>query len=293
MTEQYELAPLTNFVWDGTRFELPRIGAIQRLDLPIHLEKFKKILSEVEIQRLSACPFWLVFRPSAESNLQPAAILFVFQFLLWLVVPTRTQIEFRFISTDGADPTLANRAFRILDQFHWLEKIVQERVSTGHLEEIRRYTDNLLWIVTSSERLLNSLQLTYSGITSLMWQARFICFSATMEGLLTYSSEPGIAKRLAGSFACLVDRDPERRLRLYHEFRRLYDIRSDIAHGRANHLKQPEKNIEELIAYENLVRLLWKSILAEPTTARELEKPDKHRRTFIHSLTEGFRPPES
>jgi hypothetical protein len=73
------------------------------------------------------------------------------------------------------------------------------------------------------------------------WQSAFVCFSAAVEALLTYSTGAGVTERPAKAYATVVARGDTENQEAIEKVRRLYAIRSDIMHGRAYDRKKERK----------------------------------------------------
>ena len=64
-------------------------------------------------------------------------------------------------------------------------------------------------------------------------------------------------------------------------FKTVYDVRSDILHGRSYDRESSEKNLEDLAACSDLLRGVWKIGLGSLETCLTLESDDDVRRTFF------------
>ena len=160
-------------------------------------------------------------------------------------------------------------------------------ISSRLVDTSRRCVDS----VPNGGRLSGSLILTLNGRTNRHWQAAFICFSAALEGLLTYDRAPGITRRLATSNACLTKRTVRGRDAAYRAFKHSYNIRSDIAHGRVASMRSPRRNLHELAQVSRLLRILWGRVLSSTHIESELEGSDTRRATFFRNLEPEYSPP--
>ncbi len=284
------LAPLTNFRTDREVFEIPQLCQIRRFKKVPKLSCFRECLSKSDVREISKCTHWLTCECRRNNGLSPSEIVVVFQFLLWLVIRTKTQINFRFEFAD--DTACCSKGFfRLLDRFQWIEGHTAGRVNLSHLQEVCKYVTNTISVISRRNRLYNSLYLTLSGIRTIHWQPAFICFCSALEGLLTYSTSPGITKRLTKSYACITEAHKTSRDEAYKEFLSLYDIRSDIVHGRASRLSEPKENLKELANLSDVIRKLWRFILSNPSDMAELEGDDAKRKKWFKAKEGSYMPP--
>jgi hypothetical protein len=140
-------------------------------------------------------------------------------------------------------------------------------------------------IYIARQRLRNALVLTFRGCVSSDWQSAFICFAAAAESLLTYSSKPGLTKRLGETYAALAGRESQvTSSAASADFARLYSIRSDIVHGRAYGRVDERQNLDHLRAFSDILRGLWRIVIGSDATRRALEENDQGRETFFKAL---------
>jgi hypothetical protein len=78
----------------------------------------------------------------------------------------------------------------------------------------------------------------------------------------------------------------------YKRFIELYNIRSDIIHGRAMNYDDPNINLKNLNDFETLLRKIWKKILVSNDLIRELEKSDAERKILFEKIEKGYQPPK-
>ena len=284
------LVPLHNFNWDGNDFSISTLFSIKRLPSLPDLSWCESALSKCDRNELSSVSHWLSFEQSPHDELNQKEKLNIFLQTLWLVVPTKTQAKFRFEpphqSGDGE-----HSCTRLLERFQWINPQSKDKVETKHLKQMDRYVDPMISIYRARKRLRNSLVLTHRGCTTIDWQVAVVCLSAAAEGILTYERGRGITHRLGKSFACLVETTLQRRDRAFKAFRHAYDVRSDIMHGRATQRRGPKKNLKEAARLSDMLRRLWKTILASKVILTELEKDDAGRKIWFTTLEKGYTPP--
>lgn len=298
MSEKFDLnykvlAPLSNFNWAGNDFSFSGLCAIKRLTDRPDLSRCDEALSCVDKEdELNSISQWLIIEQSSTEELTASEKINLFLLSLWIVLPTRTQIKFRFEFPHETGRGQSSSMVRYYDHFQRIEGYAEEEIKTEHLDELAGYFDVVREIYLNRKRLWSSLIFTLRGCMAIDWQVAFICFSAATEGILTYSEKHGITKRLAKSFACLTKIEPHDRHAAYKDFTHSYKIRSDIMHGRTEGLKDPKKNLDELAKFSDLLRELWKTVLSSRTYWSELEKTDIEREAWFTNKENGYNPPK-
>lgn len=294
MTDSEELkylvsAPLFSFKWDGDLFLLNGFGKIERMRnfKEFISDEFNYYLSECECENMQNVTHWLVFEQKDNERISHSEKINIFQLALWIANPTKTQVRLVFINKRTVKTFV-----RFLDMFLKNKLIVISDINNNCLEEVNRNISTINDIYLNRKRLFNSLILNLNGCFSSFWQVAFISFSASVEGILTYKTGPGITKRLAKSFACLTETDNKSRDHAYKLFCELYNIRSDIVHGRAMNFNDPKINLRYLANYEDLLRKLWKLIFNSKVLLEELEKDDLSKEKFFTQIEKGYTPPK-
>lgn len=286
------LAPLSNFDWSGKCFQFNDFCFIEKLDEIPDLSLFNWFLSEKDKEELRDVSHWLSFEQSPNDKLSPSEKINIFLLALWIALPTRVQVRFRFELPHEPGNGQRYSAFRYYDCFEWIKSQAKNKIETNYLQELRKLIDGLKTIYINHQRLWNSLVLTINGCTTIHWQVAFICFTAAAEGILTYETGRGITNRLAKSFACLTKKTKRQRDTAYQAFKQSYDIRSDIMHGRIVYSKmQPKSKLKEFAKFSDLLRKLWKALLSSQTVITELEKNDTNRKTWFAKIEHGYNPP--
>ncbi len=285
------LIPLHYFNWDGDKIQLADLCAIEKLDSPPDLSS-NEFLSNIEIEELSHASHWLSFEQSSSDDLSSTEKINIFLLALWIIQPTIVQVCFKFEFQCEHDNINLISPHRLLERFQWIRQQAGDEITSNHLVKIQEIINPLKSIYLSRKRLWNSIVLTYNGCSTIHWQVAFICFSAAVEGMLTYDRGGGITKRLAKSYACLISDKKEQRDFAFHNFFNSYDIRSDIMHGRiVFSKKQGSDNINELTKLSNLLRELWERILLSKSYITELEKDDAGRKVFFSDIENCYNPP--
>ncbi len=280
------LAPLFNFNWDGDHFDLEKLGKIQLQQSMPDLSNFKSSLTDFDNDALRDVNYWLLFEQKPTDKLSEDEKINIFMLALWITQPTITQVRISFICKKNMYTVR-----RYLDRFQSNWQYEEVRIDNNVLRKVNEYTVSLVNIYLSRKRLYNSLLLILSGKFSISWQVAFICFSAAMEAILTYSDAPGITRRLAKAFACLSETVNSNRNSAYKRFMELYKIRSDIMHGRAMNYFDANINLKNLNNFELLLKKVWETILSSECFILELEKSDAERKSFFDKIENGYQPP--
>jgi hypothetical protein len=290
-TPQFEIfAPLQNFCWSGDDLELTQGLWIrhfhQKPDLP-GLDAELAPSEQRDIGYLGAS-HWLTFHWNEGSEPCPAETVNLVLVALWLAKPTACNVAFRFkLFQEAAKTGVA----RIYDRFTWLPDAAHQSLGDDNLHSAKSFYPPLRDIYCArGGRLNNALMLTLTGCWSIHWQVALICHAAAAEALLTYSTERGITRRLATSYACLVETQKTCRDAAYNEFCTLYSIRSGIMHGRTHNVASSERLLL-LARFQTVLRKIWCTVLSSPQIISILENSDAQRDKYMSQLTSGYTPP--
>lgn len=273
-------APLVGFCWSGSTKQLADDTLIQPETAYRAYEEFTYELAEEERERCRAADHWLSIKHAQGDKLSAREKISSVLLALWIVRPTATQAPFRFEKTESGTKTIA----RVLERCQWIKGHTASEIHDHHLAAVETILPPLRAAYTARRRLRNALVLTRRGCVSRDWQSSFICFAAATEALLTYSRERGLVERLAQSYAKLVSRSPAAVKSAHERFRRLYNVRSDIIHGRAHDRKTPRRNLSDLAEFSTILRRLWRVVLKRPEWQVALEADDRQRERFFLSL---------
>lgn len=289
-TSQYEIyAPLHGFHWDGDLYELGQGVSIRRLNKKPDLRGTDEQLDENEQKSVLSAPHWVLFKWSEGNILAPAEITNLVLIALWLVKPTQSYVAFRFeLGNLVANP--GKTRSRLLDRFTWVPGNTDDSFCDSELQSAADYFQIVHKICSARGRLNNALVLTLSGCFAHHWQTVIICYSAATEALLTYSKGGGITGRLSTAYACLTNTNQPGRDVAYKEFNELYNVRSDIMHGRTDNI-DPGARLPMVSRAQNVLRNIWRKVLSSRGTISTLEGGDNVRKKYFESLSNGYSPP--
>lgn len=284
------LSPLRNFRWNGTEFTLSDSFEIQRIS---PLEELLKIgnnsqcLSEIDIDYyIKPFKYWLIIKH--RQDITPEDQMNIFLIALWIIIPSRVTINFRF-SLNHNNKTYGFA--RVCDNFQHNLEHTECTISNENLRAVTKIIPQIEKIYLQQKRLHTSLYLTYSGCTQKNWQTAFICYSVAIESLLNYGNRKSLTANLAFSNACLVEPDNRQRHISYKKFKKLYDVRSIIMHGKERKKENSIINLENLASFSNILRKLWLSILKSDEIINTLEQKNSIREKFFTELQKNYQTP--
>jgi len=291
------LIPLYNFSYAGNYIPTNKTLKIEKFDNPPSLHELEKELSSSECDDLSSTEYWLSFEHNKQKGWDTSNITILFLIALWLETPTETHARHLFEFSTDKNPE--EKGFsRCLDRFQWNRKTVSEKITSDNITKAFEYFDLLTPLLRRNKRLKDALVMSAAACMSYRWQIAYISFSSAVETLLTYEKGPGLTNRLATSYACLVETNTKKRNFEYKKFKKLYEVRSDIIHGRIRKVAKTSKDkankhLELLADVSGLLRDLWKKIITEKSLVFELEKSDASRKIFFNKIKMGYMPPET
>jgi hypothetical protein len=289
-TRRFDIyAPLQEFDWDGKDFELAPGLWINRFRQPPDLCGLHERIAKEEWENASNVGHWLTFCWTDGVVPCPAEIANLVLLSFWLVKPTTSHISYRFhIGRAGADHEQS--AHRLLDQFDWVSGAIHPCFEDQDLQSASTFYAILAQLCCARGRLNDALCLTLSGCWSHRWQVALICYAAAAEAMLTYDTVKGITNRLAKSYACVTETLTAQRDAAFQEFVDLYDVRSDIMHGRTHNITANDR-LPTLVRFRDVLRRLWQTVLSSPHLIAVLEGTDAQRKVLFQALEQDYAVP--
>lgn len=218
-----------------------------------------------------------------------AEVINLFLLSLWLVKPIRSQVALRF--EIGRDEAAGEKTMsRLLDRFVWIPGSIDPDIADEDIQRASSYYVELEKLCRIRGRLNNAMVLTVAGCWSHGWQTALICHAVAAETILTYSTSPGLTRRLATSYACIVASDSPARDAAFKEFTTLYSARSDIAHGRMHNIARKD-TLAILLRFQSLMRRLWGAVLVSKELLSTLELDDDGRQACFSRIEAGYTAP--
>jgi len=280
--------PLNHLKYSGDDLDIAPGVSIKRIRETPNLYGMDKHVSSDEWDTACSARYWLVLELN-ESDLSTSEAMNLVLLSIWLVKPNRITASLRFDIGTGDAEGQRTRS-RLLDRFAWNSEEENEAFDQAQLESASNYYRALNNIYMSRVRLSNAMVLTLNGCWSNFWQAALISHAAAVEAMLTYSKGPGITKRLATFYACLVESESDKRDIAYGAFWRLYSARSDIMHGRVHDIEE-ENTLKLLAEFQSVLRTLWQTVLESNSAIAALEENDATRESFVTGIVNEYEPP--
>ena len=195
--------------------------------------------------------------------------------------PNQAETRFRF----GDDNSIS----RQLDRFQFNRIDINENYFNLHnLENVNIYYNSFCRGIRKNKRLYIAQLNTFMGCQAYHWQVAFLLYSAAFEALLNYKRGYGLTKRLAKTNACLMESTKYERDSLFKKFEKLYDIRSDLMHGKQRKSRRDNGNLIKLSELSSLLRHLWQKILIDKDLQTTLEADDNIRKEFFERIQTGY-----
>lgn len=281
-------APLFNFWCEEEEFKITNFFSIKKATYKIKKFDDEKCLSGDEKSDIANSNFLVEINTNKPMNFSSSTILNIFLLSIWINSPTKTVMKYIF----GEDDKSNHYFSRQLDRFQNNKKDnFKQRLSRGDLDKISLYVKLLQKITRNRKRLSTALFNTYCGCIAHKWQVAFVLFTAALEAMLTYSKGYGITGRLAKSYACIVETKKGKRDTCYKKFVKLYNVRSDIMHGRERKYAKAEGNLKSLSELSQLLRRLWQIILQDKNILKILEENDESRSRFFQDIENDYNKP--
>jgi hypothetical protein len=271
-------APLIDFPWSGDDYPLRDGMRIIRppTDFRWDTDSARYFLSEEERENARSSDHWIEIDQPSHDTASAASKINMFLIALWVVRPSLTHVSMRF--EQGPDGL---SIVRILERFQWIKDQLHPDIKQEHLASARAIVPALLRIHEERGRLSNALSLTFRGCISKDWQSSFICFAAALEGLLNYGRSVGVTERLANAYSKLLARYGESAPDDRQRFTKLYNVRSEIVHGRAYERESSLRNLTDLTDCSDLLRKVWRIVLEHEPVLEVLEQDDTVREVFF------------
>lgn len=292
MTRRFDVyVPVQDFPWPGQDQSFGSNVVLKRFDMPPDLSGLETYVSKPEWDRATNSDHWLTFPFGDGEEVSPSEVINLFLLSLWLVKPIRSQVALRF-EIGREDAASEKKMSRILDRFSWIPGSIDPDISDEDVQQASRYYAVLERLCRARGRLNNAMVLTVAGCWSHGWQTALICHAAAVETILTYSSRPGLTRRLATSYACIVASETASRDAEFAEFITLYSARSDIVHGRMHNIARTD-TLPTLLRFQGLMRRLWSAVLQSKELLAALELDDAGREAHLGKLESGYSAPKA
>lgn len=297
LTEGYYFS-LEGFDWNGKDYELNQSACVFYHNNLIHEiqnkfseHKFEAVWGSERYSRLCAIKYWLLVKsPTSEEEAENTAALFLWS--LWLAARTRVRIwaQIELFQTRMGDQ-LQSRWWTTTYELNRISPV--DRITDQVLDAVKKNLSTALKIYTRRDelpRLSEALFLSHLGCKNMNWQAAFILWMASLETLLLEPKpeNEGFAKTVCSRVARLLSASRADYDRYYKQIDYLYNIRSDIVHGkfgaRAWDTGNPEDRLKQLAQLETVLKSVWHKVLALKDIEGTLEKRSDRDLFFNHIL---------
>jgi hypothetical protein len=280
---RYAYAPAFDFSMSQDKFEITPYLHILKYDYPLTKLDESWCLAGYEKEEVKWSSYCFILNEKKPKDLTYSEAINTLLLAFWIFSPTKTHCKYEF----GPDSKFS----RLMDRFQYNSKdIHKENYDINDLNIVKKYYSKLIGINRRRGRLLHAYHFTFFGSLTINASVAYALYSSAFEAILTYSEKFGITKRLATSYACLLKKKRKERDVLYRQFLKIYDVRSDIMHGRRKKIKKDYY----LVRLKNIIdalRSVWKVILIDNNLIKTLEKGDTFRETFFASNEAGYVPP--
>lgn len=280
-------APLDGFQWKGRRYKLADDTWIRpRREYSGYLRpEFRSFLSKEERQRCASTRHWLHIKRHVHDPLSSRVMVNAALTALWIARPTRTHGPLRFEEAESG----IRSVIRVLDRFQWVEGHVADELAESDLAETARIFPRVRDCLIAQKRVGQALGLTFRGCVTNGWRSAVVLYASAVETLLTDGDECSL-DRLSWHYAAVVTDSSNDAQIEAKRFRSLFAIRSDIIHGRLSGAGDADLVLENFAAFGELLRRLWRTILASKKLIAALELSDAERSSFFSRLREDVRP---
>lgn len=207
---------------------------------------------------------------AVDSSIDLTEIINTFLISLSLQKPSKAQVRFEFLP-DGFSRHMTRFQFNSLDE-------PETTYSKSELEQVSIIYKALVSVLRRRGRLHSALSATYHALSSFNAGPAIVEIATALEALVTYRRGQGLTHRIATACAGICATSEAEARKLYPDFKRVYNARSDFVHGRS-YPRTGQKNLEDLALSAKLMRRVWRAIISEREGKwmKVLERPDPDR----------------
>lgn len=284
------IVPLAYFTWGGQTFKITDYLSIERKEkgyCPEFLDGHE-FLSEHDRQKIQSCVYWLIiednFPKIASDDIKSSLsqLINIAATALWIVAPMGATPLFRF---KGKDPEW--RYFtQFMDEFRTTRYDSQMNAETSQLEELVILYPKLVDIRQKHERLNSALTFTFRACLEISWSVSFVCYFAALETILHNKMKTPLHGQLSMGAGLVLGETQEE----YHEIRKkvlqLYEIRSDILHGKVYTWNDSEQNLQFLGELTKLTRKIWRKVILDEAIFKVFQSELQERTDWLISKQE-------
>lgn len=277
-------SPLSNFLTRVECFDFSDYLSMKpSYEMDFNLENIGYFISQFEIGELRRCTHWVILDKNKSRLLNESVTLNTLLLAFWVHSANKISINYRFDEKESGCNVIFSRF-----QFNEMDNNKPE-YDLNDLKKVGAYFNQLENITITNGRLHTALSNTFQGCIASNWKTGYLLYTAALEAILTYGRGFGITNRLSKSYACLIETDSQKKQLEYQNFYNLYNIRSDIMHGKEMDTSADD-NLTNLSRLASALRKLWQFILSDSYLIDTLEKQDDDRKKIFQNLEDGFKP---
>lgn len=284
------ICPLIDFDSDVDNFSINKRLEIVRMKSKISYHEYTGLLGEEDKTKLDQSTHALIFYPSGNNHMVNDDEVQLFLMSLWLANYSGTYIQFLLLDP----PEWFNsfpREIRICDHYFYVTDKVQSKISIKDLEDSKSYLESLSKIFGREDRLGGSINFTHAANTTIRWQVGFINSMAAIEAMLSSDNRRRMTRILCTRLACFIGDDDEKKNYYYEKINKLYDVRSELIHGKYKpNIRsgiRSEENLDLLYDLQQLLVKCWIKILTDSNILSMFDNKES-RNEFLNELTQNY-----
>jgi hypothetical protein len=132
--------------------------------------------------------------------------------------------------------------------------------SIDDLTMIEKGFANLSEMYEISTRCHNAIYFLFLSFTTIHWTASYLFFMNALEAIFSKDDRGSATKTICTRVSSFLDSKDEK---TYKDIENLYNIRSDITHGRIEVNEDPLNNLQKLYKLQTIIILCMKKIVEE------------------------------
>ena len=257
------------------------------------LKLLNNYLTDKDIKKYSLTLYWLSISGDF-TNFEIETQIIFFQLALWILIPTKTVIPFM---------TNFNEIYVPLYQrFQHNPEYSMQICDLIIIKEMGKNFSKIYNIYIKYKKVNLAMLYTFDSCLLRNWDASFVLMVTAFESILCHKAHIckleqkrlnwGLTKKLSWTYAILSENDNSKRQSAFEGFRYVYEIRSDLVHGKTikNKYKKGNINLKKLAKCRDMLRKLWQVILNSEEIIENLSGNDKMRKDYFKRIANGWMP---
>jgi len=259
------------------------------------LKLLSKHIVDKDINKYKLTPYWLSITGNF-THFELEEKIIIFQLALWILSPTKTVIPFM---TDFEETHIS-----LHQRFKFNPNYINYIFDLKEIIYIKKYYSKLFNISYNYQKVNLAMLFTFDSCLLQNWDAIYVLMVTAFESILYHKAHInkilqnkfkwGITKRLSWAFAILSENNDSKRQIAFREFKYIYNIRSDLVHGKMikDKYNNGDINLEESAKCRDMLRKLWQVILDSEEIIEKLSGNDSVRRDYFKEVANGWMPEE-